>query len=148
MFQKILPPAWLLAAIFLMILLHLVLPILYIIPAPWNLFGLIPLLLGIAVNILADKLFHRYHTAVRPFDEPSHLITSGVYRISRNPMYLGFMLILVGVAVLLRSLGPYLAILAFGILIQSKYISPEEQNLAQKFGSEWVEYSQQTRRWL
>jgi protein-S-isoprenylcysteine O-methyltransferase Ste14 len=148
MYKKILPPTWLLNAILLAVALHLVIPVTTILPPYWNLLGLIPFALGIALNLSADRAFHRAHTSVNPFDKPSTLVTWGVFRISRNPMYLGFVLILTGVAVMLGALTSLLVIPPFTLWIDRAYISFEEQALSQKFSVKWLEYKQSTRRWL
>jgi len=139
---------YLLIAIIVMVALHLLFPEMLIIPPLWNLLGLIPLVLGVAINLVADNAFHRANTTVKPFEESSALITSGAFRISRNPMYLGFVLILIGIAVLMRSLTPYLVVIAFAILLDRMYITVEERMLAEKFGPEWEAYKKKARRWL
>jgi protein-S-isoprenylcysteine O-methyltransferase Ste14 len=146
--KKIMPTTYLLIAMIAMIAIHYLFPGLLIIPPFWNLLGLIPLVLGVVINIEADGAFHKVNTTVRPFEESSVLVTDGVFRISRNPMYLGFVLTLIGIAVLLRSLTPYVIILAFAIWIQSRFITIEEHMLAEKFGARWLEYKRKTRRWL
>jgi protein-S-isoprenylcysteine O-methyltransferase Ste14 len=146
--KKIMPTTWLLVSILVMIALHFLFPIAIIIPPLWNLVGIIPLALGVYINLIADRAFHRASTTVKPFEEPAVLITDGVFRFSRNPMYLGFLLVLIGIALLLRSLSPYGVILAFGILLDRMYIRVEEQNLADKFGQGWLAYKRSTRRWL
>ena len=145
---KIMPITYLLIAMLAMLTIHFLFPVLLIIPLFYNLLGIIPMLLGVALNLVADGAFHKFNTTVKPFQESSSLVTNGVYRISRNPMYLGFVLILIGIAVLLRSLTPFLIILAFGIWVQRKFITVEERMLAEKFGTEWLAYRQRTRRWL
>lgn len=146
--KKIMPPTWLLIAIVIMLVFHFLFPVKLVIPRFWNLLGLIPMFLGVAINLSADKAFHQVKTTVKPFEESSALITNGVFQISRNPMYLGFVLILIGVAMLLRSLAPYLVIIAFIILIDRTYIRAEEHMLAEKFSAAWDGYKSKTRRWL
>ena len=146
--KKIMPPTYLLISIVAMIALHFLFPAMRIIPPLWNLLGIIPLALGVILNLVADKAFHRANTTVKPFKESSVLITSAAFRISRNPMYLGFVLILVGIAVLVGSLTPYVVVLAFVIFIDRMFVTGEEQMLAEKFGVEWEEYKRNTRRWL
>jgi len=146
--KKIMPTTYLLIAIIMMVAIHFLFPAVTIIPLVWNLLGIIPLLLGVVINLVADGAFHRVDTTVKPFEESTALVTSGAFRISRNPMYLGFVLILIGIAVLLRSLSPYVVILAFVILIQGMFITVEERMLANKFGERWQQYRQNTRRWL
>ena len=146
--MKIMPTTYLLLAMLVMIATHFLFPGLLIIPPLWNLLGLIPLVMGVVINLVADGAFHKANTTVKPFEESSVLVTDGIFRISRNPMYLGFVLTLIGIAILLRSLTPYVVILAFAIWIQSRFITVEERMLAKKFGTEWQMYKRSTRRWL
>ena len=118
--QKLMPTTYLLIAILLCITLHFLIPILYIIPSPWNFLGLIPLLLGIWVNLSADRAFKKVKSTVKPFEESNSLIQEGVFRFSRNPMYLGFVWILLGISFLLRSVSPYLVVVVYAILIDAK----------------------------
>ena len=145
---KIMPPTWMLIAIIAMLVLNFLLPVAKIIPALWNFTGFIFVISGITLNLLADRAFQRAGTTVKPYQESSNLVTGGVFQISRNPMYLGMVLILIGVAVLLRSLSPLLIVIPFAILIDQIYIRVEEQMLMEKFGAKWQAYKAQTRRWL
>jgi len=146
--QKTMPTTYLLISIVVMTALHFLFPAMRIVPPLWNLLGLVPLALGVTINLVADKAFHQANTTVKPFEESSALITHDVFRVSRNPMYLGFVLILIGIAVLMRSLTPYAVVPAFAILMDRMYITVEEGMLAEKFGAEWEKYRQSTRRWL
>ena len=146
--KKIMPPTWLLIAIVTMLTLHFLFPIAWIMPPFWNLLGLMIITLGVTLNLIGDKVFQQARTTIKPFAESSALVTNGIFRISRNPMYLGFVLILTGIAVLLRSLSPYLVIFAFTILIDRIYVRAEEGMLAEKFGIKWVAYKAKTGRWL
>ena len=146
--KKVLPPTYLLVAIVLMLALHFLLPVYKIVPMPWNVLGVIPLACGIALNLVADRAFHQAQTTVKPFEQSAALITSGVFRITRNPMYLGYILILVGVALIVRSLTPYAVIPVFAILMDRVFIRVEEQMLEENFGQSWLEYAKKVRRWL
>jgi protein-S-isoprenylcysteine O-methyltransferase Ste14 len=145
---KIMPPTWMLIAIIAMLVLNFLLPVAKVIPMLWNLSGLVFLALGITLNLIADRAFQRAGTTIKPYQESSNLVTSGVFQVSRNPMYLGMVLILIGVAVLLRSLSPLLVVIPFAVLIDQIYIRVEEQMLTEKFGAKWQAYKAQTRRWL
>ncbi|HVN16881.1 MAG TPA: isoprenylcysteine carboxylmethyltransferase family protein, partial [Anaerolineales bacterium] len=96
----------------------------------------------------ADKTFHQADTPVCPFEASSVLVTYGLYRFTRNPMYLGFVLILFGAFILLGSLTPFVIALAFVFLMDRMFIRMEEQKLAATFGAQWEEYKSRTRRWL
>jgi protein-S-isoprenylcysteine O-methyltransferase Ste14 len=135
-------------AILIAIALHFSFPGRIILPAMWKLLGLIPLAGGIAVNLIADRAFHKTGTTVKPFQESAALITGGVFRMSRHPMYLGFLLILIGVAMLLGSLTPWFMIPLFAILIDRLFIIVEEQMLLAKFGQTWLDYKARVRRWI
>jgi len=146
--KPIMPITYLLIAMLAMVAVHFIFPMVMIIPSPWNLLGIIPLVSGIAANLIADRAFHDANTTVKPFEESTGLVTDGIFKITRNPMYLGFVLILIGITVLLRSLSPYIIIIVFVILIQIMFITVEERMLAEKFGAAWQQYKRSTRRWL
>jgi protein-S-isoprenylcysteine O-methyltransferase Ste14 len=137
--KKILPPTNVLIAIVIMVVLHVLFPATVIISLPWNVIGLLPLLLGIGINLMADNALRKAKTTVKPFEESSALVTSGVYRISRHPMYTGFVLILIGVAAIMGSLLPFLVIPVFAVLIGMVFIRVEEQMLEDKFGRVWLD---------
>jgi protein-S-isoprenylcysteine O-methyltransferase Ste14 len=146
--KNITPPTYLLIAMLLEIALGIWLPVMELVPSPWILLGLISLTVGVVIDLRADRVFHMAGTTVNPFKTPSVLVTDGLFRWTRNPMYLGFVFILIGVAVLLGSLSPYIIVIAFTLIINEKFINLEEQKLAALFGIQWEMYKQRTRRWL
>lgn len=73
---------------------------------------------------------------------------TGVFRVTRNPMYVGFVLILIGVAVLMGRLTPYIVIPIFAIVIDIVFIKAEERMLQEKFGESWSAYKKRVRRWI
>ena len=146
--KKIMPTTYLLVAILLCLGFHFLTPILYIVPSPWNLIGLIPIFLGVWINLTADRAFKKAETTVKPFEESKVLIQDDVFRLSRNPMYLGFTAILLGISVLLRSLSPYLVVVGFVVLIELIFIRSEEQMLEEQFGDEWMRYRSRVRKWV
>ena len=75
-------------------------------------------------------------------------MTRGVFGISRNPMYLGMTLALGGIAVLLRSASPWLAVFVFALLLQTVFITREERMLQEKFGDKFLEYCKSVRPWI
>jgi protein-S-isoprenylcysteine O-methyltransferase Ste14 len=143
-----LPPTFLFYSLAAMVLSHLFIPLATVIQYPWNAAGLIPLTAGIALNLIADRSFKKHGTTVKPFEASTALITSGVYRISRHPMYLGMVFILTGVALLLGSLSPYIIIPIFALLMDRIFISTEENMLETNFGDNWKQYKSTVRRWL
>ena len=145
---KLMPTTYLLVAILLSIALHYLMPIMDVIHTPWNLFGLVLVVFGIWINISADQAFKRSKTTVKPFDESSVLVQDGVFRFSRNPMYLGFTSILLGVSILLTSLSPYIIAIVFAVSMDFIYIRIEERMLGDEFGDEWAKYRSRVRKWI
>lgn len=131
-----------------MVALHFLAPLASLIPFPWNMLGLIPFVIGVGINMLADNAFKRVNTTVKPYETSTTLITDGVFRVTRNPMYVGFVLILFGIAIFVGSLSPYLIVLLFPILMEKIFIIAEEQMLEQTFGKNWLDYKQKVKRWL
>ena len=110
--------------------------------------GVIPLALGIVINLVADKSFKKNETAVKPLEGSSALITTGIFRFTRHPMYLGFVLILLGIAMLMGSFTPYLVVIVFAIFMDTVFIRYEEKTLEEAFGEAWLDYKKKVRRWV
>lgn len=146
--NKLLPPAYLLGTLLVMLGLFFFFPVRMLIPAPWNLAGFLTLILGVYLNLSGAGLFQAAGTTLRPFDRTAVLVTGGVYRVSRNPMYLGFVLVLLGVAFLLGSTTPFFAIPVFWLVIEKRFIQAEERLLAERFGEAYLDYCKRVRRWL
>ena len=110
--------------------------------------GLVPIAAGVWLNLAADRAFEELGTTVRPLERSSALATGGVFRLSRNPMYLGMILMLIGVALLLGALSPLLVAAGFAAIIDTRFVPAEEQMLAETFGDAWTAYRDRTRRWI
>jgi len=143
-----LPPVLFLVALLLQVGLHLALPARYLVPPPWSYLGALLILFGVVVNVLADRQFKRARTAIHPFQTPSALVTEGVFRYTRNPMYVGLAAVLLGVAVALGSLTPFLVPPLFAMLVARRFISHEERALVEQFGEAYVAYARRVRRWV
>ena len=146
--RRILPPAYLLASVLCMIALRYTFPGPRLLEAPLSLAGAVPLVGGIMVVLLAAREFRRRETTIKPFQESSVLITNGLYSISRNPIYVCFTLILIGTALMLGVVSPWLVIPVFVFVINRIFIPVEEAMLRDKFGAEWEAYSCRVRRWI
>jgi len=146
--KRVLPPTYLLASIVAMVALRFLLPGWRIVTLPWSLLGLVPAGLGLALSIVADQAFKKHRTTVKPFEESTALVTSGAYAISRHPMYLGFALLLLGLAICLGALTPFLVVPLFAILMEFVFIGVEEQMMDATFGPPWRDYKNKVRRWL
>lgn len=146
--HRLLPPAYFLGSILLMISLHLFLPIFRWRWGAWKWLGLAPALIGVALNMAADTQFKQKGTTVKPFQRSSALVTGGVFRISRNPMYLGMISILAGLGVWLGSLSPLAVLPLFAGWLNVKFVGPEERILEEQFGPAFQAYRSQVHRWL
>ena len=146
--KKIMPPAYFYSGIALIILGHFIFPAFKIIRYPYNLLGILLIVSGIIINACAWQSFVKNKTTQNPYKNPGKLIAKGIYRISRNPMYLGMLAILLGISVLLGSLTTFIIPLIFFIVISKKFISLEERNMEKKFGRRYTEYKNKTRRWI
>ncbi|MDH4173967.1 MAG: isoprenylcysteine carboxylmethyltransferase family protein [Betaproteobacteria bacterium] len=107
-------------------------------------------LAGVGLDIAALVSFQRARTTFNPMkvEKTSALVRSGVYRLTRNPMYLGSVLMLVAWAVYLSSAWALLGIVAFVLYLNRFQIAPEERALASKFGVSYAAYRSRVRRWL
>ena len=97
---------------------------------------------------LAALELRRAHTTIIPHQIPTSLVTSGIFRRTRNPIYLGDALILGAVVVWTGSLAAAILVPIFILIINRLFIAGEEANLAQKFGRDFQKWSSRTRRWL
>jgi len=106
--------------------------------------------LGVALALAGVSAFRDKRTTVNPLTPSacSSVVSSGVYRVSRNPMYLGLLVALAGWAVYLSNGGAALLLPAFVAYMTQYQIKPEERVLLTKFGSEFAQYMSRVRRWL
>lgn len=143
-----LPPFYFLSAILMSWALHEWLPLVHLLDWPWRWAGALFLAAGATSASVANRQFSTRGTGVKPFQPSSALVTDGIYRLSRNPMYTGMILTLSGEALLFGSLGPWLIIPPYMWLITSFFIKKEEAGLSLQFGEVYDEYRRNVRRWL
>lgn len=106
--------------------------------------------IGAAFDLSGLMAFRRAKTTVNPMkpQSTSSMVDSGVYRVTRNPMYVGLVFILCGWAVFLWSWWALLGPFAFAAYIGRFQIAPEEKALSTLFGAEYLAYKARVRRWL
>ena len=110
--------------------------------------GGVIILAGLWLLVNAAGLFRRAGTDLVPFKNVTSLVTEGVYRFTRNPMYLGMFLVLLGCAVTVGSAYALAVPVVFAVIIEVRFIRPEEQMLRELFGAEFDAYCTRVRRWL
>lgn len=106
--------------------------------------------IGLTLNLLPKLAFRRARTTVNPLRPAmaSALVTRGVYRYTRNPMYLGQATVLAGVMLYLQSPVALLAVPLFVLYITRLQIVPEERALSARFPEAYAAFRQRVRRWL
>ena len=115
-----------------------------------NIISLFLLILGLVIFASAVKSFKTQKTTVNPLEPrlASSLVTSGIFKFSRNPMYLGMLIILLSITFKFNLIGGLIASLFFYIFITKFQIIPEEVAMNELFGNEFIDYSKKTRRWI
>jgi protein-S-isoprenylcysteine O-methyltransferase Ste14 len=111
--------------------------------------------LGVALAVIGGALARAFFreltragTPISPYSAPRKLVTSGPYRVSRNPGYLGMTLAYAGTALLAEALWPLVVLPLVLIVVDRGVIAREERYLQRKFGDEYAVYKRRTRRWL
>ncbi|WP_420113096.1 methyltransferase family protein [Pseudactinotalea sp.] len=116
--------------------------------AVWvRLLAVVPFAVAVVLVVAAEREFARAATPMLPFRDASALITSGPFRFSRNPIYVAFTLIVLGVALATASWWPVLSLLP-ALLVITSVIRGEEERLRRIFGDEYLEYCRRVRRWI
>ena len=105
---------------------------------------------GVLVAVSGALTFRRAGTTVNPFqpDKATSLVVSGVFAYTRNPMYLGLLLVLTGWSIWLANALAFVFVPAFVVYMNRFQIVPEERALASLFGKEFADYKSRVRRWL
>ncbi len=103
---------------------------------------------GGALALWGERTFARAGTTIKPFERTHQLVASGPFRFTRNPMYLGLVTMLLGIALWLGTPAPWLAALALALTLRFRFIANEERALAASLGEPYERYCRSVRRWL
>jgi protein-S-isoprenylcysteine O-methyltransferase Ste14 len=131
---RILPPVWFVLAVIAMIVLARFVPLMQWHASALRWSGVALIVAGLGVALSAAR--------------STALVTGVPYRFTRNPMYLGLAVILVGVALALEALTPFFVIPVFVAIITVGFIVPEEAMLKERFGDAYTDFQRRVRRWL
>lgn len=134
--------------IILSLVMHLILPIGIVIHPPLTYIGLAVIVAGVGLNVSAVGHLKRKRTTLTFGERSRVLATEGPYRISRNPIYLSGVILLLGVAVFLGSLTTFVFPVILFLLLDRIHIPDEEIQLEKEFGAEYLSYKRAVRRWL
>jgi protein-S-isoprenylcysteine O-methyltransferase Ste14 len=141
-----LPPVWLLLHVAVAFVLSLVSPPVF--GAAGAVAGVWLIGFGVLVTLLAAAQMTLARTTVIPRRNPSSLVTSGLFALSRNPIYLSDLVILLGAILWLDAVLALPLLAGFAWLIQTRFILDEEARLAAAFGPEFDAWAARTRRWF
>jgi protein-S-isoprenylcysteine O-methyltransferase Ste14 len=110
--------------------------------------GIVLIIIGIGIIVLARRELARYNQPTDPSHPTSKVVKTGVFSVSRNPLYLASVFVFLGLALLINILWALVTLLLSIILCFYILIIPEEKYLTDKFGDEYVEYSTSVHRWF
>lgn len=142
------PPVLLLIAVALSYFISAQFPILQFTDITISLIGMICISLGLTLCLWAVSHLRKHKTTLHPRGKPRKLVTYGPYRVSRNPIYLGFLMVSVGTVLLFANVLAFVGpLLFFGYV--SMFIIPVEESILKKgFGASYKAYTKVIRRWL
>ncbi len=146
--MKVMPPTTMFIILTLTIISHLFFPLKRIISPHFSYIGPFLIIIGLVFTIWPEQTLKKNQTTVKTFNNPNELVTTGPFKISRNPIYLGMLLMLLGTSITLSSASTFLFPIIFFMIAKKFYISYEEQNLERIFGENYLEYKNQVRRWV
>jgi len=146
--RRILPPVYFFIAVGAMFALHFLIPLISLPDFPWHYIGLFLMLIGGGIAISSIVKFILEKTPIKPFEKSTQLVTGGFYKYSRNPMYLGLVLLLIGLNICLGTISPIFPIIIFVWILQTQFIRLEEKMLEETFGKEYLNYKNKIRRWI
>lgn len=146
--RKIYPPIWLLFGLVVIFCCNEFFPGPRFTSIAGQIAGGVFIVAGLLLLVTANGLFNAAGTNVIPFREVTALVTTGVYRISRNPMYLGMLSVLIGVAVTVGATTALLVPPIFAAIVQLRFIQGEEQMLREAYPQEYAAYCKKVRRWV
>ena len=132
----------------LSILFHYLIPVMIVISQPYSYLGAVLMLLGFGLMTWTAILFRNEGTSFKLREGSFTLVTSGPFGFSRNPMYLGMLIWLVGLAVLLGSLIVFLFPILFFLISNLLIIPLEERKMVRLMTTRYIEYRKNVRRWL
>lgn len=115
---------------------------------PLKYVGVVPMVIGVALAVMASRQFSAVGTNIIPLSESTALVTDGAFNWMRNPMYTGMTAFLAGLALVLDNLIVWLVVVAFFVLIRQLFVMREEQLMQQTFGDDYTAYLGRVRRWV
>lgn len=145
---RIPPPIYFLIGLIAMILLSSFVPIGRWLHFPWRYIGIIVIVLGFYLFLGSGMLFRKSGTNPRPGTRATLVVSKGSFKYTRNPMYLGLIIMLIGTSILLGTFSPLIVIPTVFLILHTQFVLREEKWMAEWFGEPYLEYKKKTPRWL
>lgn len=147
MSKLFIPPVFVFICCIFIVLFYFLVPGCNLIPYPFNLCGVAVTITGFAFMGRSRDLFKKHQTTLF-IEKSSHLITEGVFSKTRNPMYIGMFLLLLGLGICFRNLFSILTAFGFILLINFTFILKEEKMMTETFGKSYLDYKRSVKRWI
>ncbi|MCD4736233.1 MAG: isoprenylcysteine carboxylmethyltransferase family protein [Bacteroidales bacterium] len=141
------PPVFIFTCLILIVLFYFLIPSYNWIKFPFNLCGIFIALIGLLTMGKSKDLFKKHQTSLA-IEKSSFLITEGIFSKTRNPMYLGMFLLLLGIGVCFMNLFSIMTAIGFLVLIHFMVIPKEEKIMYKSFGQDYLEYKKNVNRWI
>lgn len=146
--KTIIPPVLFILCIITMIGIKYLTPEQTFLSPPFNYAGIILIVAGLFFTIQVRKSFDKLNTEIHTFKRPRKLVIDGLFNLSRNPIYLGFTIALIGVWLLTGNLLAIIGVLVFFLTTNFWYIPYEEKVMEREFGDQYLAYKSKVRRWI
>jgi protein-S-isoprenylcysteine O-methyltransferase Ste14 len=143
----LLPPNLFYASIVLIVVLYFIFRQFNLVKFPYNTVGFVLVAIGVGLNIIAWQQFVKAGTPEK-FEKSKKLVVNGLYKYSRNPMYVGAVLILIGLVLLLGNVLAFVSPILFFLAIDKIVIAIEEEKTTNDLGEKYLKYKRKVRKWI
>lgn len=141
------PPVLILYCIFIMVMLYYYVPQYNLIEFPFNLAGVLIAFSGFVLMGKARDLFKKHQTTLQ-IEKSSHLVVEGVFSKTRNPMYMGMTILVLGFSVISTNILALVLPFLFSTIVGLVFVRKEEKLMFDVFGNDYLEYKKRVRRWV
>jgi len=141
------PPLYIICSIILGLTSYWLFPHTILIKSPYNLIGILPIFIGLRILRKASGLFTKKGTTFL-LEKSSVLVIEAYFKYSRNPMYFGCLILMLGLSLFLGNLTSFISPILFFLTINFICIPPEERLMEKTFGTEYLNYKKKVRRWI
>ncbi len=141
------PPVLIAYSIFIMIALYSFAPRFNLIKFPYNLIGILIAFSGFVLMGKARDLFKKHQTTLQ-IEKSNHMIDECVFSKTRNPMYIGMLILILGFSIFSTNILALFLPLFFLVIVRLIFIKKEEQLMFETFGKDYLEYKKKVRRWI